>query len=164
MPLDSHTCIFLVYPLYYDKSQIILNFNNEKNPDGSYRYMSIKDINDQYVNGFKFTEFKVYDTDTQIYYSDKTYSGIKYVCKLSRKEMWEYYLFALVIPSILFNILSYCGFWIDKNGVPGRVYLGSLAILMNINAYVLPRVSETTWLSNFLLGSMAFGCFTMIEY
>lgn len=60
--------------------------------------------------------------------------------------------------------MSYIGFWIDKNGVPGRAYLGSLAILININAYILPRVSGITWIGNFLLGCLIFGVLTMIEY
>jgi hypothetical protein len=60
--------------------------------------------------------------------------------------------------------MSYIGFWIDKNGVPGRAYLGSLAIFININAYILPQVSSITWIGNFLLGCLMFGVVSMIEY
>lgn len=82
--------------------------------------------------------------------------------ELDRK--WNAYLYTVILPSILFMGMAYIGFWIDKNAVPGRAYLGSLSILININAYVLPKVSETTWLGNFLLGCLMFGVFTMIEY
>ena len=101
-------------------------------------------------------------TDVKIYSSTKTFSGIKFIMNLERK--WNFYLYTVILPSLLFTGMSYVGFWIDKNGVPGRAYLGSLAILININAYILPKVSTIVWLGNFLLGCLVFGVFTMIEY
>jgi hypothetical protein len=162
IPLDKHFCPFSIYPLYYDESMVSITVGNEVDSDGRYKVSSLKDLNNYDINSFEFTEFTISDSKIQVYFSDKTYSGIYFSVKI--KRIWNYYLFSVIIPSMLFSLLSYCGFWIDKNGVPGRVYLGSLAILISINAYVLPKVSDTTWIGNFLLGSMAFGCLTMIEY
>jgi hypothetical protein len=91
----------------------------------------------------------LYETDVLLYSSYEPVSGI--VLKLELEREWNYYLYSTILPSLLFTTMSYCGFWIDKNGVPGRAYLGSLAILTNINAYLIPRVPGTTWIGNFLL-------------
>lgn len=100
--------------------------------------------------------------DVKLYSSSNIFSGVRFTLNLERK--WNFYLYTVILPSLLFTGLSYVGFWIDKNGVPGRAYLGSLAILININALILPRVPSIIWLGNFLLGCLTFGVFTMIEY
>lgn len=82
--------------------------------------------------------------------------------ELGRK--WNFYLFTIIFPSLLFTCMSYVGLWVDKNGVPGRTLLGSFAIINNITVYILPDVASFTWISKFLLGCLIFGVFTMIEY
>lgn len=98
----------------------------------------------------KFTRVELSRKELKLYNSEKLYSAI--FLEIDMERSWNYYLYTVIIPSLLFTFASYIGFWIDKNGTPGRTYLGSLAILNNINAYILPKVSRTTWLGNFLLG------------
>ena len=107
-------------------------------------------------------EANLRQTEVRLYSKSNPVSGI--LLELGLEREWNSHLYSVILPSLLFTVMSYCGFWIDKNGVPGRAYLGSLAILININAYVLPRVPGTTWISNFLLVCLIFGVFTMIEY
>ena len=104
----------------------------------------------------------LYEKDVKFYFDSEDYSGIVLELQLERK--WNFNLITVILPSLLFTCMSYVGFWIDKNGVPGRAYLGSLAIIININAYLLPSVASVTWIGNFLLGCLMFGVFTMIEY
>jgi hypothetical protein len=108
------------------------------------------------------TNASIYEKDVILYYDAESYSGVVLELHLARK--WTFVLYTVILPSLLFTTMSYVGFWIDKNGVPGRAYLGSLAIFININAYILPQVSSITWIGNFLLGCLMFGVFTMIEY
>lgn len=129
---------FIFYPLNYNKKYLILKLGN---------YSANTDIR---------------EVGVQLYHSNEEYSGI--VLRLSPEGKLNYYLYIIVLPSILFTIMSYLGFWIDSKSVPARAYLGSLAILVNINAYsLLPAVSSINWLGNFLLGCLMFGVFTMIE-
>ena len=161
LPLDKHDCSFVLYPLYYDQNILDIQIGNEQD-NGKYVTYTRKDLNSFDISSFQFKEFNIATTDVKMYYSDEIYKGLKF--KVVIERIWNYYLFSLIIPSILFCILSYCGFWIDKNGVPGRVYLGSLAILININAYTQLNIYDTTWLGSFLLGCITFGCLTMVEY
>lgn len=41
----------------------------------------------------------------------------------------NYYVMGLFVPSILIVVLSWVGFWIDKESTPGRVSLSLLTIL-----------------------------------
>ena len=108
------------------------------------------------------TSGEIKEVGVQLYYSTEEFSGL--VLKLSPKQKLNYYLYLIVLPSVLFTIMSYLGFWIDSKSVPARAYLGSLAILVNINAYsLIPSVSSINWLGNFLLGCLMFGVFAMIE-
>ena len=58
-----------------------------------------------------------------------------------------YYL----IPSILFVIISYCSFWIDKEAATARASIAITTILITINfsndiATILPPIKEEIWL------------------
>ena len=135
---SGHDCKFIFYPMNYNKKYLLLKLGNYT------------------------TSGEIKEVGVQLYYSTEEFSGL--VLKLSPKRKLNYYLYLILLPSVLFTIMSYLGFWIDSKSVPARAYLGSLAILVNINAYsLIPSVSSINWLGNFLLGCLMFGVFAMIE-
>lgn len=76
-------------------------------------------------------------------------SGLKFIFKLKRQPLFLSKLF--VYPSIIFVILAYTSFFIDKNGAPARITVIITNILNNITLMVstldyLPIVPYETWL------------------
>ena len=72
-----------------------------------------------------------------------------------------------VSPSIIFVILAYSSFWIDKNGAPARVslvitnILNTISLLVSTNSYI-PNVPYKTWLQDFLIWNLFFTIAPMI--
>jgi hypothetical protein len=84
-----------------------------------------------------------------------TFSGVQFDFKISRNEY--FFISYYVVPSILFVVVSYMSFWINKEAVPARVTLAILTILIAINFQTsihkyIPSISYTTWISQFMLG------------
>ena len=52
----------------------------------------------------------------------------------------NYYIMGLFVPSMLIVLLSWLGFWIDKESTPGRVSLSLLTILTMQNQVSKPRL------------------------
>ena len=74
-----------------------------------------------------------------------------------------------VIPGFLFVLLAYCSFWVSKNGVPARVNVGAVIILITINLIsnihnYIPQVHTQVWLANFLLGVLFFAVLAHLEF
>ena len=81
----------------------------------------------------------------------------------------QFYINFYVIPSILFILISYCSYWIDKSAAPARVAVGITTVLITISFYngiseILPPVDTSVWLEQYYTGILAFTCATMIEY
>ena len=72
-----------------------------------------------------------------------------------------------VAPSIIFVVLAYCSFWIDKNMAPARVtlvitnILNAISLLVSTNTYI-PNVPYKTWLQAFLTWNLIFTIIPMI--
>ncbi|CAI2385451.1 unnamed protein product [Moneuplotes crassus] len=134
----EYDCKYIFYPLTYSQAYLKLSLKN-------------------YTTNGELKEVSV-----RIYDQSEDFSGIQ--LRISPDKKINYYTYTIVVPSILFTLMSYLGFWIDSKSVPARAYLGSLAILVNINAlFLLPVVSSVNWMGNFLLGCLMFGVLTMIE-
>ncbi len=72
-----------------------------------------------------------------------------------------------VLPSVLFVVLAYTSFWIDKNVAPARVtlvitnILNAISLLVSTNSYI-PNVPYKTWLQDFLMWNLIFTVIPMI--
>ena len=96
-----------------------------------------------------------------------TYSGIKYHFKLTR--VGSFFLTNYIIPSIIFMLISYTGFWINRDAVPARVGLAIISILITISKQssfyeFLPRIGYSTWMGEFFIGTLTFTTFSIIEF
>ena len=80
-----------------------------------------------------------------------------------------FFIMQFIIPSMLFVVLSYLSYWVDKAAAPARVGLSITAILISIshdNAMTKysPAVRYSTWMSTFTLGTLCFTTVTILEY
>jgi len=94
-------------------------------------------------------------------------SAIVYQLKFQRNPM--FYIRYYCIPSILFIIMTYCSFWIDKGAAPARAGLAITVILITINfnkgvTLILPPASGSIWLANYFMGILVFTIISMFEY
>ena len=90
-----------------------------------------------------------------------------YTHRLERKTafFWIYY----IIPTFIVVIVSNCPFYINKDGVPGRVALPVslililLSLLNNITKDI-PRLSYNPWIMDYIFGIIMFVTATLVEY
>jgi hypothetical protein len=86
-------------------------------------------------------------------------SGLEFSFQLNRQPSFMEKMF--VYPTIIFVILAYTSFFIDKNGAPARVTVvitnifNTVSLLVSTIDYI-PLVSYSTWLRNFLMWNLYF--------
>uniref|UniRef100_A0A7E4W656 Neur_chan_memb domain-containing protein n=1 Tax=Panagrellus redivivus TaxID=6233 RepID=A0A7E4W656_PANRE len=89
--------------------------------------------------------------------------------KIMLRRENNYYLIQLYIPSIMLVVCSWVSFWLDKDAVPARVFLGVATLLAQttsssgINAK-LPPVSYVKAVDQWIGVCMAFVFGALIEY
>jgi len=80
-----------------------------------------------------------------------------------------YHIMNDVLYGFLFVAMSWAGFFVARTNAPARVALSLLPVLTMLNHIrgvqsQLPRVSEMTWLSTFLLISLVYNVLAVLEY
>merc|ERR1719382_1819248 len=80
-----------------------------------------------------------------------------------------YHVINDILYGVLFVAMSWTGFFVARTNAPARVALSLLPVLTMLNHIrgvqtQLPRVSETTWLSAFLLISLIYNIIAVLEY
>jgi len=80
-----------------------------------------------------------------------------------------YHIWNDVLYGVLFVAMSWTGFFVARTNAPARVALSLLPVLTMLNHIrgvqsQLPRVSEMTWLSAFLLVSLIYNVAAVLEY
>ena len=94
-----------------------------------------------------------------------SYMNAEFVLK--RRE--GYYLYAVYIPTIAFNFLSYCSFFISRKFAAPRVSLALIPILISVTMLQsiyqkLPSISYSTWLQTYLLGAVVMNIAMMAQF
>lgn len=94
-------------------------------------------------------------------------SGLNYSVHIARND--TYMLMLFIIPSILFVMISYCSFWINKEVTPSRISLCTVTILITISLInnvqtLVPKLDYNPWMTNFILGILMFTILTMVEF
>ena len=74
----------------------------------------------------------------------------------------------LLVPSWLFLLVSYTGFFIEPNSAPARAAVALLPVLImrSLQGFVfskLPEVATSVWLIDYLLGSMIMCCYAAVH-
>lgn len=74
----------------------------------------------------------------------------------------------VLVPSWLFLIVSYTGFFIDPKSAPARAAVALLPVLImrTLQGFVfskLPQVATCVWLTDYLLGSMIMCCYAAVH-
>lgn len=86
-------------------------------------------------------------------------SGLEFYFLLNRQPNFIEKMF--VYPTIIFVILAYTSFFIDKNGAPARVTVvitnifNTVSLLVSTIDYI-PLVPYSTWLRDFLMWNLYF--------
>jgi hypothetical protein len=80
-----------------------------------------------------------------------------------------YHIMNDVLYGVLFVAMSWTGFFVARTNAPARVALSLLPVLTMLNHIrgvqeQLPRVSEMTWLSAFLLMSLIYNIVAVLEF
>lgn len=81
----------------------------------------------------------------------------------------EFYWNEYLRPSVLFVIINYCSFWIDRKQSAPRVTVALLPILFTVERKtamqaLLPPIPYTSWLQEYMTGMLAFQAFGMLIY
>lgn len=81
----------------------------------------------------------------------------------------KHYELNIIIPSILYYVLVWCGLWVDPAVAPARVVLCVIPTLIMANMYLsvmskLPPVPYTTWMSDYLLGLSCIFSIHLLQY
>jgi len=94
-------------------------------------------------------------------------SGLTFTFHFHRVKQFLMKLF--IVPSILFVILAYCSFYINKMVAPARVtlcvtnILNAISLLGNSQKYI-PDVPYGAWLTQFMTWNMIYTVVPMIQY
>jgi hypothetical protein len=80
-----------------------------------------------------------------------------------------YHIMNDVLYGVLFVFMSWTGFFVNRSNAPARVAMSLLPVLTMLNHITgiqqqLPRISDLTWLSLFLLVSLVFNVIAVLEY
>lgn len=139
IPTDKHTC------------ETIAHIQNEYTDTGVLVWIDKFSANRKH----KFMTWDIemnYDEDVNVRLksiSDGVLSGIKFSFKFQRDPYNLAKIF--VNPSIIFVILAYTSFWIDKNEAAARVslvitnILNAISLIVSTSSYI-PNVPYKTWL------------------
>lgn len=76
---------------------------------------------------------------------------------------------SILLPSVLFVMLSYCGFFISRKIAPARVAQSVLPVLIMLNLIsnvnsMLPPVAYSTWLTSYLVFSLIMTVSSVLEF
>lgn len=157
IPTDFHTCETVAY------------MQNEFTDTGMLRW--VDKFNENRKHQFMTWDIQMqYDEDVSIRWKsvpDGLGSGLKFSFSFKRDS---YFLGKLFInPSIIFVILAYSSFWIDKNEAAARVslvitnILNAISLIVSTNGYI-PNVPYKTWLQDFLMWNLFFTVLPMVQY
>jgi len=85
------------------------------------------------------------------------------------KRLSGYHIMNDVLYGVLFVLMSWTGFFVNRSNAPARVTLSLLPVLTMLNHITgiqrqLPRISDLTWLSIFLLVSLVYNITAVLEY
>jgi hypothetical protein len=156
IPNDHHYCASIGYIQNANTDQVelikskIFNKNTPKYFTWSFDYEIKAQKNVQTSSGFQYQM-----------------SGVELEFYLKRNPSFLLMLF--MFPSLMFTILAYASFYIDKNVAPARVtmcitnILNAISLLTSTNKYI-PNVPYQTWLVDFLTWNLIFTIVPMIQF
>jgi len=99
--------------------------------------------------------------------TNKEHGAMKYTLEFKRKP--GFFIINYFIPSLIIITLSYCSFWINKEGVPARASLPAIWILsiismLNNATFDIPSLSYNPWITQYFLGVYLFLSLAAVEY
>ncbi len=134
----------------------------------SLQFASKFDTNYQTYMSWYVHLFKDENVDIRIpTYKYGVLPGLQFSFQLNRQPDFMSKIF--VYPTIIFVILAYTSFFIDKNGAPARVTVvitnifNTVSLLVSTMDYI-PLVSYPTWLRNFLMWNLYFTVIPIVQY
>ena len=165
LPRDSHKCTFFRYVDAPAQSVVTIQIYSGSSTTSSTGY--IVQSQNLFNHIFELSMKSAEVTTATVEDGQNAYNGVLYTMELRREPgfFWIFY----IVPSILFVMLSYSSYWIDKNAVPARVALGVISILITLNMMnsthkYIPQINYATWLGTFLNGTLLFTVVSMLEY
>lgn len=151
-PFDSQMLQMIIESFEYDKNQVIFLVDKQQSGWGEDEFLSLSEWQ---IRGFSIS------TSLREYVPDKTeYSRVTFGLKVKRNP--EFYIWKILLPLLLIDIISWSVFWIDaKKDFGSQIGLGMTSLLTAI-AYsftisnILPRVAYLTLIDSFILLSYIF--------
>lgn len=116
-PLDHQTCRLKISTYSYDEKEVKLEWADDDPIE----------IHADELNLPQFDLAKVHTAQCNESYKTGNYSCVSAVFRLRRKV--GFFVLQTYIPSMLIVMLSWVGFWINKNSEPARVALGVTTVL-----------------------------------
>ena len=161
LPFDTQKCTFR-FGMYADTAfDTYLRWKEER--------LGMENLDGQLSSSACLSEWFVTNyaqQDKLLVYESANYTYAEAYISYSRSPstMVQSYL----LPSSLFCMMSYLGFFIDPMATPARITLAMLAIVVAANSFLglvqsLPTTSKPTWLSQFLLSCIYINVLCMIE-
>lgn len=80
-----------------------------------------------------------------------------------------YFLYQVMIPDFLFLIISYSAFFVDAHAAPARAAMAIIPVLTTVTLSnsvhrSLPQISDSMWISDYLLTSMILSCLAAVHF
>eukprot|EP00217_Crustomastix_stigmatica_P004234 CAMPEP_0183800358 /NCGR_PEP_ID=MMETSP0803_2-20130417/24631_1 /TAXON_ID=195967 /ORGANISM="Crustomastix stigmata, Strain CCMP3273" /LENGTH=460 /DNA_ID=CAMNT_0026045069 /DNA_START=51 /DNA_END=1430 /DNA_ORIENTATION=- len=162
IPYDTQDCIIEVSTYSQNGNEVVLVPRKADGVDVLASYDPAVPDNPEW-------EIKI-DTEGEalmLDYSGTPWSVVRVPLELERRSL--YYALSIIVPGVLFNLMAYMSFWMDRKPAPARVAMGLIPMLITVNSNnavrnSLPKISYNTWLNDFLFGLLMFNLYVMVSY
>lgn len=160
LPYDEQHCLFLAGMYSETAAEVLLTWKSVEDALGGVSHVTALASGDFEISGVKADN--ILDV-----YTSANYSYAKACVSITRNSKGSYDL--TIVLSILYVLLSYCGFWISAAAAPGRIALAVICVLITVNSFYsvkssLPETPYPVWMLIFLFGSAMFNVIAFIEY
>jgi len=162
VPFDDHTCKFIYASPEFLETEV--QYVLATNPAHYVATGGLKNAD------WEIGPLEAVQTTTQTSLSDDewlTYSAVEASFRIERNSY--YYIANAVLPTLLFYLLSYVGFYISITAAPSRsaIHMSSILILVNHLRNItetLPTVSYRTWLGDYIVAHLCITVFHMVSF
>ncbi|KAK3238846.1 hypothetical protein CYMTET_51186 [Cymbomonas tetramitiformis] len=155
LPFDTQNCSLTVESFGETTKEMLIGFSDP----------AVEGFED--LDSGEWQDFKTFTEVGEVEFSTGMFPYAKITFSMSRHA--DIYVNEAVVTSILFVVISYCGYFIDPAAAPARVALAVICVLissasMNSIRAGLPRITYSVWLSDWLAGCMYFNLLAVFSY
>eukprot|EP00929_Paragymnodinium_shiwhaense_P101474 TRINITY_DN64592_c0_g1_i1.p1 TRINITY_DN64592_c0_g1~~TRINITY_DN64592_c0_g1_i1.p1 ORF type:complete len:401 (+),score=31.44 TRINITY_DN64592_c0_g1_i1:78-1280(+) len=157
LPFDSQTCSLALEAFRTRTDEVKLSVLDTSSSDKSFPKLRSNEWRD----------FQAKTTSGEAVYSTGGFPYVIISFTMTREN--RFYISNGILPSLIFVVISYSGYWIEATSAPARVSLSTICVLITLTAQArvtsfMPVVSYSVWLTDYILGCVIFNLSAVISY